>query len=839
MAANRLHFHKQSAAAPVGSTQSGDTIVGVRGTDFINIPIGMIGGVPIRNWDAAASEVSVPMEVIPFTRTYEYSFGPEEWTVAPTTDVTKTTLSKPAMVDQDSNAAGQFAGHLPTTGKFWFIVGADAGIMDVNDDNWVEVYFSTKCTYVSTDLTSTVMDLGFGYDYGWLGQGLSFSDTTTGARKFLVCFDIDLGKIDIYASTGLTATRTVPAVNGQPALAGVFINFAFFNYNGAAGTLTFSTNGADTPYAIPSGYNPLTMLEADATAVTGKLNMVSSASVLRDTQLEVNHAYLIDDTFQSFEVPIAGVTAGIRKANIFSELQRFNKGWQGENGQIFRSASGGLVITGNNSNVVSRMDSLPGAWNIVLGHTSLQAMGAGQMNVVIGTGLAAAAITATHSVMLGYGMSAASYISDTVAIGRGVGGNVKKTEGTVLLGATAGTLSGYDLQQCTALGYGAHASFDDDPTYPAGTPTPVNGNTAVGAGAHYRGKPGNYNTVVGWNANTYYGTVVGATGVAEANTIMGANALSNRRGDVQRNVAVGYQSMMQCGTVDDNTFIGYEAGFMIYGNGNVGVGRGALRYATAEANSNSDCTAVGRNTMSNLSGIVNSTAVGANATVTGSNQVQLGDSATTAYTYGAVQNRSDRRDKREVRDTVLGLNFLLQLRPVDYKLDLREDYVDYSTRPQEPEALRPEPQAPQVEHTAPGYQELLTAYRADHDQWLSEKIVYDAIYRQWQRDSSVWDEANRMANIVTDGTKMRKRFHHGFIAQEVAAAAENMGIDFGGYQDHSINGGQDVRSLGYEEFVAPSIRAIQELYELVNSEEFVERIAAKVLDKMMAARTGG
>jgi len=35
--------------------------------------------------------------------------------------------------------------------------------------------------------------------------------------------------------------------------------------------------------------------------------------------------------------------------------------------------------------------------------------------------------------------------------------------------------------------------------------------------------------------------------------------------------------------------------------------------------------------------------------------------------------------------------------------------------------------------------------------------------------------------------------------------------DFGGFQDHSINGGKDVLSLGYEEFIAPMVRAIQEL----------------------------
>ncbi len=38
-----------------------------------------------------------------------------------------------------------------------------------------------------------------------------------------------------------------------------------------------------------------------------------------------------------------------------------------------------------------------------------------------------------------------------------------------------------------------------------------------------------------------------------------------------------------------------------------------------------------------------------------------------------------------------------------------------------------------------------------------------------------------------------------------------MGVDFGGYQDHSVKGGDDVLSIGYEEMIAPLIKAIQEL----------------------------
>lgn len=143
----------------------------------------------------------------------------------------------------------------------------------------------------------------------------------------------------------------------------------------------------------------------------------------------------------------------------------------------------------------------------------------------------------------------------------------------------------------------------------------------------------------------------------------------------------------------------------------------------------------------------NCSGFGYNAQVTGSNQVQLGDSATTTYAYGAVQDRSDMRDKADIRDTVLGIDFIMALRPVDFRWDYREDYTD-------------------------GVKGIA---------------------------------------VEKDGSKKRSRFHHGLIAQEVKETLTNMGIDFGGFQDHSISGGADVMSVGYTEFIPVLIKAIQEL----------------------------
>jgi hypothetical protein len=70
-----------------------------------------------------------------------------------------------------------------------------------------------------------------------------------------------------------------------------------------------------------------------------------------------------------------------------------------------------------------------------------------------------------------------------------------------------------------------------------------------------------------------------------------------------------------------------------------------------------------------------------------------------------------------------------------------------------------------------------------------------------------------ITTLPRDGSKKRNRYHHGVIAQEVKITLEQLGVDFGGFQDHNIAGGGDVLSIGYTELIAPMIKAIQELHQ--------------------------
>jgi hypothetical protein len=340
------------------------------------------------------------------------------------------------------------------------------------------------------------------------------------------------------------------------------------------------------------------------------------------------------------------------------------------------------------------------------------------------------------------------------------------------LGAGQGTSGGN-----TILGNSAGNAF-----------TTGGANTAIGASTLYTCTTGNSNTAIGYFAlndcngtqNVAVGHFAGlAISSGGGNTVVGQLA-AGRLSTGSQNVIIGRSSGSGVVTSGSNTIIGWGAGgggsgTRTLGDGNVAIGTFALSSTNSISATNN--TAVGQEALSALTSFTNCTGLGYQAAITGSNQIQLGSGNTTCYTNGAVQDRSDIRDKADVRDTQLGLNFINALRPVDYKWDMRDDYKppmpEFTTDPEDPE--------------------------------------YETALAEYEIAIAAWLEACDLSNITHDGSKKRTRFHHGLIAQEVKAVLDAQGIDFGGYQDHKVKGGQDVLSIGYGELIAPLIKAIQEL----------------------------
>lgn len=312
--------------------------------------------------------------------------------------------------------------------------------------------------------------------------------------------------------------------------------------------------------------------------------------------------------------------------------------------------------------------------------------------------------------------------------------------GNSITSGTANTAIGYDSGTALTTGYS---------------------NTAVGYGSLQSANTGFQNVAVGNGAN--FSVTTGYRNVALG--FGAANALTTGIG----NTAIGYSALYSFtastgSAASYNVALGYDAGVNLAG----GAGSYACTFigglSGTSVTSGTFVTALGFEALASSSNYSNITGVGSSTSVTGNNQVQLGDSSTTTYAYGAVQDRSDARDKTDIRDTQLGLDFIMALRPRDFKWDMREDY---------------RPPSPGQDATP-------------------EQIA-------------AWQEACKLANITHDGTHTRTRYHQGLIAQEVKQTMDAMGVDFGGYQDHTIKGGDAVLSIGYEELVAPLIKAIQEL----------------------------
>ena len=200
------------------------------------------------------------------------------------------------------------------------------------------------------------------------------------------------------------------------------------------------------------------------------------------------------------------------------------------------------------------------------------------------------------------------------------------------------------------------------------------------------------------------------------------------------NTAVGVRSMYLSEKGDYNTGVGGFTLSKSNGEGNSALGYLAL---TNLVNGNYN-TAIGYNALrfdSNdqpFNNFENITGIGFDSKASGSDQIQLGNEHVNVYAYSPVQTRSDKRDKKDITETKLGLDFINLLKPVDYK------------------------------------------------------------------------------------TKYGKRVHHGLIAQDLIKLKETHGIEFGGLQDHSINGGNDVLTVAYTELISPLIKSVQELSTEVN-----------------------
>ena len=365
--------------------------------------------------------------------------------------------------------------------------------------------------------------------------------------------------------------------------------------------------------------------------------------------------------------------------------------------------------------------------------------------------------------------------------------------------------------------------------------TTGNYNTACGSSALFSNTTGTQNTACGVNAlqNNTMGSYNAACGVnALQNNTTGNYNTACGQGALQSNTTGTQNTACGVNALQNNTMGSYNAACGVNalvnnttGTYNVACGQGAMNFNIAGGNYN-------------FSGCVG---LGYDSRCSADYQNQVGGSGTTTYVYGTVQNRSDVRDKADVRDTVLGLDFIEHLRPVDYKWDLRDDYFDKVYYVTLVNISGDDLEDGQYDIVV-GTTKIGSVSYPSKDILLDEDITFTEAPQHAEIAGYPVQlkiqTSEKLVQVPKDGSKKRTRYHHGVIAQDVKDTLENLGIDFGGYQWHSVSGGNDVYSIGYDEFIAPLIKAVQEVSahnKLLESKNTILESQVSAMDARLTA----
>ena len=269
--------------------------------------------------------------------------------------------------------------------------------------------------------------------------------------------------------------------------------------------------------------------------------------------------------------------------------------------------------------------------------------------------------------------------------------------------------------------------------------------------------------------NTFFGYQAGYSNTNSLNTVMGYQAMyKNTTGSA--NSVFGTGALIQNTTGFSNSAIGYDAMRQnIGGNYNTAVGNSALfntsnSWYNTVVGANSGMTYdngynnvfVGANNDVNGAGYYNVIAIGQGVICTASSQARFGNSATNSIGgYANWTSFSDGRYKKNIREGVKGIDFIMRLRPIMYNLDV-------------------------------------TGIR-NH---LGQKGPID--------EGTQRSIAEREQEVLS-----------GFAAQEVEAAATATGYDFSGV-DKPKNA-NDFYGLRYGDFVVPLVKAIQEQQAMIKA----------------------
>lgn len=382
--------------------------------------------------------------------------------------------------------------------------------------------------------------------------------------------------------------------------------------------------------------------------------------------------------------------------------------------------------------------SVQGVQNLFVGNGSGPSADFGSYNTGVGNGALRNLSGGYHNTATGY-MALQSNTSGYQNSGHGSFALSLNTTGVsnVAVGYSAlsynTTGSGNVANGAYAMNYNTIGNYNTTSGYQAlANNTTGSYNTAIGHQGLIYNTTGSYNTGIGNQAlhgNTIGYDNVGVGRLALASNVSGA-----------ANVGLGNEALRTTTNSHGNTAVGYKSGDS-YNNG----------YYNTFLGSDADATG---------DGFYNSIAIGNSSRVTAPVQVRIG--ASFIGSIGGYQNWtniSDGRFKKNISESVKGLDFIMKLRPVTYNLDIS------------------------------ALSKLLNENRGDEMQ-------------------------KEMAKSIAEKEQV---VFSGFVAQQVEQAAKETGYDFSGVdKPKNVN---DLYGLRYAEFVVPLVKAIQEQQVLIRSLE--------------------
>jgi trimeric autotransporter adhesin len=325
-------------------------------------------------------------------------------------------------------------------------------------------------------------------------------------------------------------------------------------------------------------------------------------------------------------------TTSLSLGVIFKGADRFihNYSQDGVNGYnaFIGINSGNFTMTGGYNLALGEetlFSNTDGWGNTALGFQSLSSNTTGFQNTGVGLGSLQNNTTANNNTAVGY----LSLNSNTIGSENTALGQASLQSNTT---GTQNTASGSGSLQYNTIGFENTASGSAS----LFTNTTGNFNTAMGTYSSYANTAGHRNTSVG--ARSLYSNTEGSYNIALGYVSLFSNTIG------AYNTAVGVQSLYYNSNGDGNTAIGYTAG--------------------RDITTGSNLTCLGYQSEP--------------STGVAENQITLGNSFVVSLRCAAttITSLSDVRDKKNIRDLNLGIDFLMKIKPRLYNWDKREWYDD-------------------------------------------------------------------------------------------------------------------------------------------------------------------